>query len=436
VPLNLQGGVVPREPRLAFDSADTSAAHEVPAHGLRMFGPFAKDLPRISVGLIAPFSRMPILRKIVQTLNSGGKYFVGGMARHFRTELIVELEEEAAGFSIGDYEAAVNRLLKRSDPRKLGVVVVYVPHTDRFLGNTPYYRTKASLAFNGYPSQMVTENTLANLDWAYLNLASGIFSKAGGVPWVLESQMENADMILGLAPSEPVSSKRRVGFHNRYVGFANVFDKFGRWMFFEGTARAYEKGRTADQLRELLGGAIDKYRASKGQLPRTVVIHYWKRFSRAEREVATRLLTEQVSGVKVAFVSISDSHPFRLYATSTPDGSFPRGSYAWLNRNEILLSTTGHTEVAGRRAGTPVMLRLVSPFQHPRVFLQMPTLAEQVLGLTKLNWATVMPINREPVTLSYSRNLAYMTATVSEEEWSGIAESNVNPILNTRPWFI
>src|SRR5207249_6818853 len=115
--------------------------------------------------------------------------------------------------------------------------------------------------------------------------------------------------------------KNRIGFRNRYVGFANVFDSYGRCMFFEGTAKTYEKGKTAEQLKDLVEGALEKYKGQKGKYPARVVLHYWKRYGRAERDFVINLIGSVIEDADVAFVSLDDSHPLRLYATSTPDGS-------------------------------------------------------------------------------------------------------------------
>ena len=69
-------------------------------------------------------------------------------------------------------------------------------------------------------------------------------------------------------------------------------------------------------------------------------------------------------------------------------------------------------------------------------FTSKESLIEGVFGLTKLNWATSMPLVREPITLSFSESIAYLTAVLSEKEWKGIIDTQVNPMLSRRPWFI
>lgn len=138
----------------------------------------------------------------------------------------------------------------------------------------------------------------------------------------------------------------------------------------------------------------------------------------------------------MGFVSIDDSHPFRLYDIGVPDGSFPRGHYAYLAENQMLMSTTGHTPIAARRMGTPKLLHVISRDQRPSKFIEMDDIAMQILSLTKLDWATATPLVREPVTLQFSREIAYLTAAISEQEWQSITRPEVNVTLSRRPWFI
>jgi len=431
----INGNRIEQEPNLLFDKSDTSAVHPQVYWGLRKYGPYDKDISDIRLVIMSPIEKMNNVKKLVDELNSGTPIMPGGMPRFFRCKIEVIEEVYVESMETASYEKSAFNFVNRADPRDVDVVLVYIPKTSRFLSNTPYYRVKAILASEGYPSQMITENTFANLKWSYLNLASAIFSKAGGVPWVLEDEMKNVDMLLGISISSVISKRNRAGNVPRYVGYVNVFDSFGKWMFFDGTAKPYEKSKRLEQLKELLSAAISRFKIEKKFDPKNIVIHYYKRWGEQEKQCVIDVLNDILGDFNVAFISIDDSHPLRLYDMATPDGSIPRGCYAYLNKNEILLSTTGYTEIASRRMGTPKLLRIRLE-QYPEEFISIDDVAFQVLSLTKLNWATVTPLVREPVTLLFSREIAYLTAAISEQDWMSITRPEVNVILNKRPWFI
>jgi argonaute-like protein implicated in RNA metabolism and viral defense len=435
MPTYLEGNRIDSEPSLLFDKVDTSCVHPQVYWGLRQFGPYDKGLSKVRMVLICPEAHKQQVDALIRELNVGTPIFPGGMPQFFRCNIEIVGEYITESLDVDEYEKKADELVATEDPRKVDTVLAYVPKTSRYFARTPYYRLKAMLASHGFTSQMITESTFENLRWSYLNLASAIFSKAGGIPWVLESEMKNTDMILGLSISNCVSYKHRAGELPQFVGYVNVFDSYGRWMFFEGTAKLYEKEQKAERLHELLSSAITKFEAEKGQAPRSIVIHCYKKFAREEIDGVKRFLDERVKDYNVAFVSIDDSHPFRMYDLKVDDGSFPRGYYVYWNENEVLLSTTGYTDIAGRRMGTPKLLHIRSE-QHPVKFLDADDLALQVLGLTKLDWATATPLVRQPITLQFSQELAYLTAAISAQEWQGMTSPEVNEILNRRPWFI
>jgi len=431
----LSGNKIEQEPNLLFDKSDTSAVHSQAYWGLRKYGPYDKDKSVVRIVLMSPHSKMDNLREIVNDLNKGTSIMPGGMKRFFRCNLEIVDEIYVDSLETSAYESASTKFTQHFDPRNVDVVIVYVPKTSRYLSSTPYYRVKAILASQGYASQMVTDYTFNNLKWSYLNLASALFSKAGGIPWVLESEMKNVDILLGISISHVISRKQRAGELPKYVGYVNVFDDYGKWMFFEGTATPYEKEKKLEQLKELILNAIQRFQTEKKVLPRKIIIHYYKKWGKEEKEYVIKALKEAIGDFSVCFVSIDDSHPFRLYDITTNDGSFPRGYYVYLNRDEILMSTTGYTRIAAQRMGTPRLLHIKIE-EYPSSFISIDDVALQILSLTKLDWATATPLVREPVTLQFSREIAYLTAVISEQEWQSITRPDVNVILNKRPWFI
>ncbi|MEM3871135.1 MAG: hypothetical protein QXE05_01025 [Nitrososphaeria archaeon] len=437
MPIFLEGNHIEREPGLLFDKSDSSAVHQQVYWGLRRYGPYDKDkISSIRVGIISLKNKIDQVRKLIDELNKGTSIMPGGMPRFFCCSMDIVKEEFVDSTSTQDYEESGMNFVKSSDPKEIDVVIAYIPKTGRYFSNSPYYRLKAILASEGYASQMITDFTFLNIKWSYLNLASAIYSKAGGIPWVLESGMKNVDILLGISISNLVSERQRAGKSVRYVGYANVFDSYGKWMFFEGTAQFYEKGKNYEQLKELLSKAFQKFKAEKGFLPKNVMIHYYKKWGKEEITAVIKILNELLGDFHVGFVSIDDSHPFRLYDTSIMDGSFPRGYYVYLAENRFLMSTTGYTTIAARRMGTPKLLHIILKMQHPVKFIEMEDLALQILSLTKLDWATAVPLIREPVTLQFSREIAYLTAAISEQEWKSITSPDVNVILSKRPWFI
>ncbi|MFW6041314.1 MAG: Piwi domain-containing protein [Thermoplasmatota archaeon] len=439
----LDGDTVEEKPSLLFDRSDTSCIHSQQYHGLKTYGPYDKSVENIDVAIITPEEKLSQVKNLVQDLKHGKSVFPGGMKKFFRTDLnlvnVVKIENN----KLKEYEEGTKRFAKTTDISEVDVVIVRVPHTGRFLRRTPYYRCKAILTSHGFPSQMITEKTFENLKWSYLNIASAIFSKSGGIPWVLEKDLGDVDMILGMSRSNNISKYRRTGDMKKYVGFVNVFDRSGKWMFLEATSEPYkENGDTS--LERMINSAVDKFKSEKMRTPKEIEIHYYKKWGKGEIERVNKILRNKIGSGTVNYITVDDSHPFRVYDKTTNDGSFPRGYYANFKYDSILLSTTGETEIAGRRMGTPKLLKIraerydiggkIEKKDSTDEFFH--EIAKRTLAMTRLNWSSSTPLEREPVTISFARRIAYLVGVLSEDEWKKINNASINRALRKTPWFL
>ena len=75
---------------------------------------------------------------------------------------------------------------------------------------------------------MVDTGTLRNPDWKDLNLSLNIIAKCGVTPWVLPDKIPDADFFVGLSYTQSRDGRS-------ILGFANVFNEYGKWEFYTGT---------------------------------------------------------------------------------------------------------------------------------------------------------------------------------------------------------
>jgi len=433
----LEASSVEAEPLLLFDKVDTSMVAATPYNGLSRFASYTKDLPRLNVVTLAPSDKLANLNQVVQDLNTGTRTLQGGMQRFFRTRLelldSIPVRDERDPASYLDSACTIRDTYNAND---VDIVLAYAPDWGKYRLDAPYNQMKTFFAAYGFVTQMVSDRTLQDLHMRDLNLALGVFAKAGGIPWVLRDQFRDTDMVIGIDMSYAISGRRRAGTRRRYIGYVNVFDRFGRWMFFEGFGASATMEERHEKLASLLRDAIARFRAEKGSLPARIQVHYFKRFGEKERRTILEVLEDCIPEVRIAYVSIDDSHALRFYDATTPDGSFPRGAYVYLTDKEILLSTTGYHELGRyRQVGTPLLSKIFV-HQHPDEFLTLDQVAHQVLALTRLNWGSVAPFAREPVSLLFARRIAYLIGIIQESAWQGLIEAAANPQLRNRPWFI
>ena len=244
-------------------------------------------------------------------------------------------------------------------------------------------------------------------------LAIALYTKAGGVPWVL-------------ADSDPGTAFIGIGYALRSGGpgdsrFAiccsQVFDAEGAGLEFV----AYEAndvrlfGRNPylrrDQMAKVMARSLSIYqRKHSGDAPRRVVVHK-----------STEFRNEEVDGVFDAFPGAADVELVHVQQNCGWRGvlipgrgtvhRYPcrRGTTFQLGDHEALLWTQGNLpEVAGGKdyykegKGIPEPLLLV---RHAGLG-SLDQLCQETLALTKMDWNNDGPYDRLPATLNFADTLA------------------------------
>ena len=399
-------------------------------HGITTFGAFADNPRNLDVVAVVQPGYEQKVRQLVARLQSGAHKYKGA-ERTFSMRLRLAQTSSAQEGSVdqecrrlvGEYPEWVgNRDLSR-------LLLVHTPEAGYALDDvsSPYFRAKRVLLESGVPCQMVDTPTLLNPDWKDLNLALNIVAKTGVKPWVLPESIPDADFFIGLSYT---SSRHETG--DRVLGFANVFNQYGRWEFYSGGTGAVPYSERERHYEELVASTMDKL--SLQERP-TVYFHYSARYSRADREAILRGAQKiRPRGVYV-FVWINSHHPVRLLdERPETDGSVARGRYVIASDNQIYLSTTGHNPYR-KTLGTPQALE-VNVYASPGIAsrpVDHRALARQILSLTKLNWASTDSLCAEPITIKYARDIAYLTEAFQRQQQGAFT---LHPVLEQTPWFI
>jgi len=277
---------------------------------------------------------------------------------------------------------------------------------------------------------MVDSPTISNPDWKDLNLALNLTAKCSITPWVLPDRIPDADFFIGLSYTES-----RDG--TRIMGFANVFNNYGRWVFYTGNTSTFEVSERSQHLSSLAKGTLERLKQAHS-LPSSasLVIHHSVRIAREDRTAILKAVREVAPDSTITFVWINSHSNSRMFDTKPQtDGSVRRGSYVPLSRQRILLSTTGSNPYR-KAMGTPHPLELTALHfaakgDAPSDYDQR-SLALQVLSLTKLNWASTDSFCGEPITVKYASDIAYLTAAFLRQR----EPFKLHPILEATPWFI
>ena len=296
--------------------------------------------------------------------------------------------------------------------------------------SSPYYLVKRRLLEAGIPCQMVDTGTLRNPDYKDLNLALNIIAKCGITPWVLPANIPDADFFIGLSYTESRDGQR-------VLGFANVFNSYGRWEFYAGNTTAFDAQDRSEHLAALARSVLQKLRVNHS-LPASanLILHHSVRISRKDYSAILGGIREVAPDASVAFVWVNAHNNFRLFdSRPETDGSLRRGSFVPISRRRLLLSRTGYNTYR-KAMGTPRPLEISADLYPPKsddpVECDHRVMAVQVFNLTKLNWASTDAFTGEPITIKYASNIAYLTAAFLRQR----EPFRLHRVLEETPWFI
>lgn len=404
--------------------------------GITKFGAYETGPKTIELVPVCPTSARQAMSTLIERLKAGS-FAYKGSERTFKTRLtynsIVTAPTEEAVIS------EIERLL-REHPEWEGT-----PNLDRLFliyastlkyssdnENSPYYRAKHLLLEAGIPSQMVNQPTLDNPDWKDLNLALNIVAKCGVTPWVLPDAIPDTDFFVGLSYTE-----NGLRGQEKYLGYANVFNQFGRWEFYSGSGDTFPYAERAQHFSTLVKMTLQRLSAAHSlQQKPNIAFHYSAKFSREDRAaILAGARTVRPDG-NYTFVWINTHHIVRFYdQRPETDGSLARGGFVVTSPTQLYISTTGFNPYR-KTLGTPVVLEANVHIDAPEGMRQPAvdhkSIANQILSLTKLNWASTDSLCGEPITTKYAGDIAYLTAAFLRQEPS----FKLHRALEQTPWFI
>jgi predicted HTH transcriptional regulator len=399
--------------------------------GITKFGAYSDSPKTVELIPICTAELRDMMAGLIERLKVG-KYKYRGSERTFYTRftynsiLTVPQDKILSECKrlLGEHpEWAGNQQLSR-------LFLVYTPEKGYALDdeNAPYYVIKRYLLEHGIPCQMLDMPTLMSPDWKDLNLALNIVGKCGVTPWVLPDAIPDADFFVGLSFTENL----RKG-SERLMGYANVFNHYGRWEFYSGSTETFSYDERALYFQKLVRQTLERLPLSETP---SIHFHYSAKFSREDRLAildAARSVRPQGT---YSFVWINTQHNVRLYDTrAETNGSLSRGSYVVTSPNQMYLSTTGYNPYR-KTLGTPDMLEINVRTERPAGIPPSPpdlkSFAVHALSLTKLNWASTDSLCAEPITIKYAGRIAYLTSAFLRQGGA----FQLHPVLEKTPWFL
>ena len=450
-PYTLPGHMVVREQTLRFGSTDPKAVDLHPLQGLLRFGPYTRDklaaiADPIRVAIIAPSGQIGCVEKLLremqqpQTPRERHDYLPSypGFSKVFHVqmgpavpqatiELPADLTDQMKRSSQPHLVLAemLTRALNALRNQRTVFDVVFIllseEWEDGFFGDGEndfnlHHYVKAVAAFEGISTQFLNETSClgyhcrCSVAW---RLGIALYTKAGGIPWVLANVGPRTAYIgidYALRPKAESASKFA-------ICCSQVFDAEGSGLEFVAYeadgVRMFGKNPFLhrNQMMKVMVRSLNVYQKKHtGEMPKRIVVHKNTEFKQDEVEGVFDALPN-ISDIELVHVQ-QNSHwrGVQISKPKTPDG-YPclRGSTLQLGKHTSLLWTQGNLpSVVNGKAyfkegkGTPEPLMLNRYAGRG----SMDDICSETLALTKMDWNNDGPYNRMPVTLSFAGALA------------------------------
>lgn len=450
-PFNLPGFAKFKEPLLRFGS---DGAHDVcihPLHGLLQFGPYSKGkisavTDPIRIATIAPYGQSPkatnLLRELQQRHYPRERRDYLSEFPGFAKVFGVQIDQAGAGCHI-ELPADLTDSIKRSpSPHRLlsdtlirairslqnlrhefDVVLIVLSQEweSGFYGTKEddfdlHDYLKAVMASDAICVQFVKESSALNYHCrcsVMWRLGIALYTKAGGVPWVL-ADIEPGTAFIGIdyALRSTASADSRFA-----ICCSQVFDAEGSGLDFVAYEANHVKmfGKNpflhrAQMMNVMARSLLIFQKKHSGSSPSRIVVHKNTEFKQDEIEgVFDAFPTAQ----NIELIHVQDNTAWRgvqIDKFKSPHG-YPvlRGSALQLGDNTALLWTQGNLPVMvggkdwfkeGKGIPEPLM---ITRYAGSGTFSD---LCRETLALTKMDWNNDGPYDRLPVTLKFAGTMA------------------------------
>ncbi len=238
------------------------------------------------------------------------------------------------------------------------------------------------------------------------NFSTALFYKANGKPWRLAKLRDDTCYVGVSFYKDKLSLNKDI-----QTSMAQIFTHTGDGLVLRGTEvyvdeRTKEPHLTEKQAKDLLSDAIQRYTSRAKRNPIRVVIHKKTLFSEGEKKG----FSEAIGNLNKDFVTISKRNKGIRFMRS---GSYPvlRGTLISLSSSDYILYSSGYTPrlrtYPGHSIPQPLYLTHIGDSEIKEI-------ADEILGLTKLNWNTTAFSTYLPITLEFSQRVGQVLSELEK----------------------
>lgn len=263
-----------------------------------------------------------------------------------------------------------------------------------------------SVSMQGFYQGRITEGN--RIKYHFTNLYAAILAKVGGAPWVIPTNNQN-DLIIGVGAFCPNRLQKR------YLGTAFRFDSNGRFHEFDCIP-----GNDHRQLASKMRDALITFIKERGEAPKRVFIHFYKKMNGTEWKDFMRIVSRLGGDIPIITATIYKSEESTMVAfdESEKDVMPYSGTYIKTGDSTFLLynnvkydsekfqQKVKQSEDSSRLYHLPLKVDIVCRnYKEEEKNTLIDNVLAQCYQLSRMCWSTVDQQN-VPITVKYPSMLA------------------------------
>ena len=286
---------------------------------------------------------------------------------------------------IEDYNNFKDKLEEISSNINFIIISIFPSKEEKF-----YYELKNYCLIKNIPLQTIHIETIANenkLKWSVSGIALQMFTKLGGVPWIVETQNNNC-LIAGIGQS----IERTEENISRFFAYSVLLEASGKFLKIEPLADANTKDgflkAVADNIKRIL---------DENKKYQKIIFHVPEKIKKETVKKIEEILKGSQQNAKLYILRINDDSRFFGYDLNNNSLIPFESSYIQLSENEFLVWTEGlnyHNPRPLKRYGNPLYIQF---FYSNQQNYDKELLLQDILNLSGANYrgfnAKALPVS-------------------------------------------
>ncbi len=259
-------------------------------------------------------------------------------------------------------------VVKDSDEKNPIIIAVTPQKEEHF-----YYQLKHRCLQENIPVQTVHTETIKHsntLKWSIGSIAVQIFSKLGGVPWIVEPSHKNC-LIVGIGQAHKYNREEKK--FERFFSYSVLIDSSGKFISIKQLADETDKIKFIEGIAKSVVDIVSEHKNYS-----KIIFHIPQKLNKNEIKTIESTLEKQDSDIELSIIKINDKSDFIGFNFDKNSLVPYESSYVQISDNQYLIWTEGlgyHNSKVVKRYGNPLHINFYysnkkENFKNHKVYLQ------------------------------------------------------------------